>query len=86
MTAYLERMLSEYGAGDEQSFVAAMNLPPVPREDQQKTTAFALQNHFQMVQSQSGTAAAIELVKEKLKIAAHRRARGNVHYVNGDSD
>jgi hypothetical protein len=74
MTAYLERMLSEYGA--EQSFVAAMNLHPVSREHQQKTMAFALQNHLQLVQSQSGTAAAIELVKEKLKIAADRRARG----------
>jgi hypothetical protein len=77
MIAYLEHLLSQYGAGDEQSFVTAMNLPPVPREHQKLTTAFALQKRLQMVHSESGTAAAIELIKQQLNFAATRNSTGN---------
>jgi hypothetical protein len=77
MIAYMEHLLSEYGAGNEQSFVTAMNLPPVPREHQKLTTAFALQKRLQMVHSESGTATAIELIKQQLNFAATRMSTGN---------
>lgn len=77
ITAYLQHTLSAYRLGDEQSFAAAVNAAPVSKEHQQRTSAFAVRKHIQMVQSESGTAAAIALVRDQLKNADTRRASGH---------
>ena len=77
ITAYLQHLVSAYESGDKESFVAAMELAPVSTKHQQRTSAFAVRKHVQMIQSQSGREAAIAFVRDELTNAAARRASGN---------